>query len=194
MASKETNLDTKDLVLMLIDANEGVIEGRTVLQKISYFAGKKLGWKLAFAPHYYGPFSTEIEDSTDLLVSQGLLTEMIERLPVSNPTTGFGLRKYTYNLTQRGEKYLRQRLSQFPKTPKAAEELVKSIKRESGLNPSVLSAAAKIHYIVSAEGEPLSTEAIAEKAADIGWDLGKEEINQVGELLVSLRFLKRIKD
>ncbi len=192
MKSRETLKNPKDLVLMLTSANGGSIEGRTVLQKLCYFSQERLRLDLDFRPHYYGPFSAEIEDSTDILVRQELLDETIQRLPIVNPDSGFEARKYHYELTEEGTKYLERYELRSHSAYKTVAELITSIKKLGGFNPRVLSAAAKIDYIVSAEGKALSAENISEKAADIGWKLSGEEINQVGELLVSLGYLKRL--
>src|SRR2546425_8216065 len=92
-------VDPKEIILTLIDSNGGFIDGRTVLQKAAYFAGEKLKVDLGFSPHYYGPYSREVEATTELLVSQGLLTETIERLSGLDAIAGFEPRKYHYQMT-----------------------------------------------------------------------------------------------
>ncbi len=143
--------DPKLLVLALIASNQGHIEGRTVLQKLSYFIGEHLHLSLGFKPHYFGPFSSEIEDSTEILVCSGLLRELSETVPIHDPNSDFEPRKYRYDLTEKGKQYLRNSGLEELKDFQAAKDFLNSMRGSMGFNPRVLSAVAKIHYIVSAE-------------------------------------------
>lgn len=182
--------DPKQLVLALIAANQGYIEGRTVLQKLSYFTAEHLQLSLGFKPHYYGPFSSEIENATELLRYSGLVRELSETIPVLDPSSDFESRKYHYHLTDKGKQYLQssglKELAGF----QAAKSFLESMRGLIDFKPSVLSAAAKIHYIVSAEGQPITTEEIRDKATGVGWELTQDEIDEVGELLVRLGLLR----
>ncbi len=181
--------EPKDLILLLLSANGGQIDGRTALQKLSYFAGQSIGMDLGFMPHYYGPFSSEIESSTDISVYEDLVTETVQRIPFLDPISSFEPKKYHYQLTERGREYIRtQGLESRPEFMRI-KRLVREIKEIVGLNPKPLSAAAKIHYLVSAEGQYITTEDIKEKALDVGWDLTGSEIEGVGNLLIRLGFL-----
>ena len=194
MRSRGKKPNTKELILTVTDANGGSIEGRTVLQKVCYFAGKSLDLDLGFRPHYYGPFSSKIEDATDILVSQRLLRETIERIPAFKPATGFEPRKYTYELTERGRRSISHERLHSRRSYKEIKELLESIERLSALNPSILSAAAKIHFIVSSENKPLSNNEIKDRAQDIGWELADGDIEKIGDLLVSLDFIEEVND
>ncbi len=192
MSSRGKKPNTKELILTVTHANGGSIEGRTVLQKVCYFAGERLDLDLGFRPHYYGPFSSRIEDATDILVSQTLLRETIERIPTFRPATGFEPRKYTYQLTEQGRRSIRHQRLQSRKSYKEIKELLESIEKLSALNPSILSAAAKIQFIVSSEDKPLGNEEIKERAQDIGWELADGDIEKIGDLLVSLNFIEEV--
>ncbi len=193
MATESIGINPRDFVLMLVRANEGSIAGRTILQKISYFAAEKLELDLGFKPHYYGPFSAEVENATEILVSQKLLEERIERLPLYD-TLDFEPRRYHYELNEKGRKYIETKGLESQNGYEITRELIESARKLRSLNPKVLSAAAKIHYIISAEGRRIHKEEIKEKAEDIGWDLKRDEIDQVGDLLVSLGFLERVNE
>lgn len=192
MAARRKDLTPKGMILAVTDANGGTIEGRTALQKICYFAAERLGVEFGFGPHYYGPFSPKVEDATDLLVSQNLLRETIERLPTHWPKTGFEARKYTYELTDRGKQYISKHRLRSLKSFHALGELLESLREMSDLNPSILSGAAKIHFIVASENRPLSNSEIKKRAKDIGWKLAGGDIDKIADLLVSLNLLEGV--
>ena len=50
-----------EFVLLVIHGAGDTIEGRTILQKMAYFAAFAIGYNLDYQPHYYGPFSYKLE-------------------------------------------------------------------------------------------------------------------------------------
>jgi|GEM_PF-2317432 len=53
-----------NLILLILAQAGGQLSGKTLLQKRAYFISKILNFQLGFKPHFYGPFSSEIENAT----------------------------------------------------------------------------------------------------------------------------------
>ncbi|MEM3584769.1 MAG: hypothetical protein QW193_05825 [Nitrososphaerales archaeon] len=86
------------LLLLLFYALGGKIEGRKRIQKIVCIAKHKYGieFPFEFYPYFYGPYSMQLQDVLDILVSAKILEEKVEATPS-------GYNKYTYSLTKEGE-------------------------------------------------------------------------------------------
>lgn len=100
----------QDLPLSLIAAVSGEsIEGRTRLQKLIFLIQKRANKnknsgipdEYEFVPYDYGPFSKEIYDDIDKLVSRGLVEERPEKLDD-------GVITYNYTLTDKGREFVRE--------------------------------------------------------------------------------------
>jgi hypothetical protein len=89
-------------LMQLVRAFGDSIEGRLRIQKAAYFL-KVLGApefsRTRFRYHYYGPYSRELSGSLQEAVASGLLKEEGEG-------TGFDSIRYTYRLTEAGERWL----------------------------------------------------------------------------------------
>ena len=54
-------MKAENLILLILAQENGRLSGKTLLQKQAYFVSELLGFNLGFKPHYYGPYSEEIE-------------------------------------------------------------------------------------------------------------------------------------
>jgi uncharacterized protein YwgA len=89
--------DTNRIVWLV--GNHSRIEGRTRFQKIVYLlkVEHEIEFSFDFTPYYYGPYSDDLSEYIEDLVSYGLLVEKRTRL--------FGdVNRYDYELTEKGEK------------------------------------------------------------------------------------------
>jgi len=82
--------ETDYLLLNLFNIT-GKIEGRKKLQKTVYLLGcSGLDMPLDYEYHYYGPYSSQLQEEVDYLVDHGLLEEIYDDST------------YSYNITSKG--------------------------------------------------------------------------------------------
>lgn len=92
---------------LLFAADDHRIKGRTRFQKLAFLAGKQLeerGISLYdFVPYDYGPYSKDLQETIDKLVSEGLVR-------VRKTQTYGGDDRYDYRLTEKGRRSFERNL------------------------------------------------------------------------------------
>lgn len=169
---------TETVLLMLAsegeDPESGVVEGRTLLQKRMYFYGVLAGQDFRFRPHYYGPYSSLVSAELDALVAAGL----VEDSPSAVDLLG-ELVRHDYKL--KSQEALHDWSSEDEAETAAA--LFKWIASHPvAQSVTSLSAAAKVHFILSS-ADSMTSEEVQAKAKDLGWQLDELQIRQVAEYL-----------
>ena len=174
-------------ILLLVVKSEGEdgLRGRTLLQKKVYFLSVLMDVDLGFSPHYYGPYSSYIASHLDSLVNCGLLREVTESF--SNDQNVFGeIRRHTYSVPDNVEPVWQdiqeQEKSQFDKWRDALKRINE---QDISKDFNKLSIAAKVHYIVSWEGES-TVEQVKQVAKEYDWDVKTEDIESVLSFLTEL--------
>ena len=182
MASAQKRLKDRELVLLLADAAGGKLEGRTVAQKLAYFAGVALEQQTGHTPHFFGQFSYVIERSLNLAALAGDFDEELDRIP--DWRGGPDAVKHTYLLTKAGKKEAAGIREAHPEEAETVERTINAIAEAvPNFRQATLSAAAKIHLIVSEEGRTISVDELPGLAKQLGWRLTKNQIkNTVGVL------------
>jgi uncharacterized protein YwgA len=176
-------LRTSELILSIIAANGGYIEGKTVIQKIGYFCELRMSIRdnPVFLPHFYGPYSAQLDFELDKLVALGFL-EQSTRTTINDRTL------YGYRLTKQGKEVLHSISSRSAPEMTEIANVVKTCKKYAGLNPLTLSYAAKVHLIASEAKHPGVTENdIIMKAKDIGWKMNEKSVRSGARLLTVLK-------
>ena len=179
-------LDPNDAVLMLINANQGQIDGRTTIQKLMYFAQllAPFSRKLEFRPHYYGPYSAELDQLLYSLVSLRFVRS-------ESVLTSRQRMMYSYSLAEDG-RAVATRLMRRKGSEKILEVL-RTCKSVTGLNPDVLSYAAKAHHILSQRKTGYTeSEAIAQ-GRKFGWRLTEAQVRSGVKVLLDLGLAARRK-
>lgn len=171
-------LNLSDLILLLIKANEGRIEGRTLVQKLVYFLARVYKLPLSQQPHFraglYGPYSKDVASELLKLVALDFLSE-------ETKVTSVGNLIYTYSLTEDGEKVLQKILTEHQEEYYLIKKFVDKIGREKSED---LIVASKIHYIVEEDPQLISDpEKIVSKAENYGWEIKLEEIDKSIKIL-----------
>jgi uncharacterized protein YwgA len=153
---------------------------RTSMQKILYFASQKGILEDSFGRGYYGPFSADIANSAESLVSTNFLNETVE----------FFLKSigYRYSLTSDGNKIIPELQKQIPTN--SAEELGKIVDLCRNRTATSLSIAAKVHYIIKRMNIPMTAEQIASQAEKLKWSISPEEVVEASKLLEELELIK----
>lgn len=186
--------DAIDVVLMLLEsAKQRQVTGRTVLQKMAYFANEKAKLGLAFAAHFYGPFCRQVSTAVDSLVASGLIGQEIEEFLPRRSSMWEG-RRYTYRLTSKGSQLTNRVAAELGEAVPKIREVVEAIE-QAGLSRDymALAAASKVHYIVKRSGKPLHLSRIPAEARRVGWNLSEAEITKVVRFLESLGMVRTMK-
>jgi len=180
-------MDARHAVLLAVQES-GELKGRTLLQKKVFFASTLAGEALGFTPYYYGPYSREVADAVDSLVSNGFLKERIDVFG-EGPNVFGEWRRHSYQLTEDGERLARAILSEG-EAKGWMEALRKVNSHEFSEDFNLLSIAAKVATIVK-EARLASIQEINQKAREYGWDLDPNEISRVGEYLEHVGLVER---
>ncbi len=163
----------------MVAANHGQLDGKTTVQKLVYFSewlNIPLKESPTFLPHFFGPYSAEVDFQLDKLAAYGFL-EATTRATINDRLM------YSYQLTPQGKQVLHSIQKQFPKELDAVKTLIETAKEASGLNPSTLSYAAKVHHILSKLNRPATIEELRKRARDKGWRVDEKDIVKGAKLL-----------
>jgi uncharacterized protein YwgA len=160
-------MDAEDVVLGIVRAAGSRISGRTYLQKVAYFVSEIMGIPLAFGPHYYGPYSSSVSSETEGQVAMGRLIETPESF-------GGGQIRYTYALTDKGERYLEASRAFDPDGFEKLDSIVEQIVATRA-NYSELAYAAKLYYLLEQAGGSIECGVAEAEAKRLGWKISNED-------------------
>jgi hypothetical protein len=189
MAEAGRDLSERDVLVLLADAAGGVIEGRTVFQKLAYFAGRRLHRDFGHRAHYFGPFSSSVESSLKVSVLAGEFDEAIERIP--DWYGGPDALKYRCTLSDVGRKRVASLRAEFPDEASTIDEVVHVISDAvPELRQQTLSAAAKIDLIVAQQDEPVPVDELPKLARRLGWHLSRGQVKKTVDVLTRLDLIE----
>jgi uncharacterized protein YwgA len=175
-------LTTRDTVLLISEAVGDEVGGRTLMQKLAYFSGLELDRNLGHRPHYYGPYSSKVEDALNNAVIAGELHETVERIP--DWSGGPDLRKYTYTLEDKGRERAQRVIDEHPEEWSRIRASVTKIKEVlPDLDQKMLSSAAKTYIIIAETEEGVSEKEIPQLAKRLGWGLTPAQVKHTVEIL-----------
>ena len=179
-------MNPEDAVLLLIHANRGRVDGRTTIQKLAYFTQLlvPLSRKLQFRPHFYGPYSAELAGLLNSLVG-------IRFLGIEAVRTIRQRVMYSYSLTPDGEDFVHK----FAQQEQAGKivEVLETCQNETGLNPDVLSFAAKADYILRQKRKSYTSPQVIAEGKKLGWNLTDQQVRDGVKLLQALKLAKKRK-
>jgi uncharacterized protein YwgA len=173
------------VMAILCSCEDYKLEGKTNMQKLAFFSNLRTGSRITFKPHYYGPFSRQIDVALYMLTDIGMIREEIESLPESKYERSLHeAKKYKYQLTEEGKVFCEQLRKKLPSEFEEVKDTVTSIKNELGyFDPNVLSLASKIRYLEMETGKDLGPEEIETLSSNIGWEIEKEDIAKIKNFL-----------
>jgi uncharacterized protein YwgA len=181
-------LTTRDTILLIAHAAGDRVGGRTVMQKLAYFTGLNLNTGLGHRPHYFGPYSSKVEDAVANAVIAGELHETVERLPDWHG--GPDVLKYTYDLTTAGKTRVDRLIEHNSDEWDHVRDAVQAIQAVlPGLDQKTLSAAAKTYLIISESDEGVDETDIPVLAKRLGWELDPDQVRDTVTLLERLDLL-----
>lgn len=178
-------LTTRETVLLLVAAAGGEVEGRTVMQKLAYFSGLELGAAFGHRAHFYGPYSSRVEDALTQAAIAGDLRESIDRLPDWHG--GPDVVKYSYELTDSGTERVENLKHAHPREWGRISEAVGAIREAvPDFNQRTLSSAAKTYLILSEREDPTSEADVPKLASKLGWQLSPPQVRETIKILENL--------
>ena len=180
-------VDIYDVIGMTIHTNGGVIEGRTAIQKLIYFETLKIPSlsPCIYHHHFYGPFSRDVASSLEDFTAFSYVNEIAH--------SGF-YNSYTYEMTEKGNRYALKKKEQFPKEYEIISNLVKTCTEFCDLKSAPLSYAAKSYYILinTEEGrkDKFTKEDIRKVGKNFDWNISQDDVEIGVSLLQKLHLVE----
>lgn len=173
------NLQPRAVILLAIDAFGGRVAGKTLLQKRLYFTEilARESLALGFNAHFYGPYSAVINSEVSTLKLQGQVREDSSVYGFS-ATTGFEIRRYSYDLTDEGRKSVKWLRTNYQPDSTRVSEAAERVLDAGNLDYMELSFAAKAHWILRHSHKQLSSNDISNEAARFGWSVQPEQVER----------------
>lgn len=169
-----------DYVLALLAAADN-IPSRTMLQKLVYLSADLADEPLPFSAHFYGPYSSDLQEDVEALVAGGLLTETVSRLEPWEPTP-FDVVQYRYRLTDSG----RAAAADVPGGTRAiAERVVQAARAAHAWNQASLALAAKLRHLRRIDPS-VGDDRVPALAQQFGWRMTEESARRGARLLEAL--------
>lgn len=179
-------MDSFDLVLAVV-ANEprGGVLGRTLLQKKVFFLNEMIQGPVRFFPHYYGPYSRQVAETIDSLVTAGIIVERAESCLHFQTPWGESTR-YSYALADDKKKekilsILKARIGE-EKYSMVSRELARINERPEARNYKQLSIAAKVSQILKEKRSVLLSD-FPKEAGKLNWKLSQGDVKKAAEFL-----------
>jgi len=176
-----------NFILLAYKAFDEKINGKTTLQKKIYFLGvltekiKELGYR----PHYYGPYSANVELANNELKSFGYIEENTSNWGISNK--GFEIIRYDYKLTETGRKKADIIEKDYPELKGEIDEAAEKIMDAGEIDYMLLSVAAKAYYILDKKNKEMTSKEIKKIAKKFRWSVNEPELK------MAIKFLEKIK-
>jgi uncharacterized protein YwgA len=179
MGSPEDPLTTREVVLLVLDAAGGEIDGRTAAQKLCYFVAGAIDQDLGHRAHYFGPYSRQVESALSNSAFAGDIEETV-RLFSSG-------RAYHYKLSSQGQSTVTELSDGHPLASRTIKSTIANLRRQvPTFAQHPLSLAAKVDLIVRQQGGSIATDAIPSVAERLGWDVSSADVALAVKILVGL--------
>jgi len=135
-------LDVFDAIALTIHANGDEITSKTSIQKLIYFHSVTIkDLDISDYTHYlYGPFNRQVSIALEDMSEFSYIEQ--------NMVSGY-YETYSYKLTENGIRYAENATKKYPGEFKTMSDTIQICKEYCKLKPSLLSYAAKAHYILS---------------------------------------------
>lgn len=174
-------MNARDVLLLIFDASEQGIRGNTAIQKIAYFVSEKIDINMNYFAHYYGPYSKNVVNNLEELISTNFIDEEIKY-------TNNNRIMHIYKINEDGKKIVEKIKENYPDEYKIIKRIIDSLD-PFGQNYYILSWAAKIFYILKEQKKPISEEEIKNLAKRYNWRLSDDEIESAKKVLLSLNLV-----
>jgi uncharacterized protein len=181
-------MNLSDLIFLLLYYYDKTLECKTKLQKLFYFLSIKMDKNFGYEPHFYGPYSYEVENALSDLVSLKFVSMKSKKLG-ENIERGFEIKQYNYIINENCKelaKYLERKYLDSSNKIKAFVDNIKEIGDPDYFN---LSIAAKAYFILKKENKPLSQVDIINIASQFNWKIKENDLQKSAEILKGLHLI-----
>jgi uncharacterized protein YwgA len=176
-------MEISELVLALLCSIPEGIKGRTVVQKLGYFASVKLKIDAGYAADFYGPYSPKIAELLQNMVELDFVVE-------KGRQTHHNRTMYSYSLTEDGSELAQKVKEENPEEYGVIKNIVRKCSEIVHCNYNVLSWAAKVHFVLHRARKAMTRAEAIEASQSFGWRLGKEEVESAVKLLSALGLIR----
>ncbi|MCE5250834.1 hypothetical protein LLG96_11500 [bacterium] len=181
-------MDTLSIILAyFVNEKDNINVGRTLLQKKIFFLNELIDGPIKYIPYYYGPYSFEVAQTINNLVSSGVIKEKKEIYDTNTTPWGEATR-YSYSI----DSDLKETINSFLKQILGNEEyeILKGklffINSKNDSNDyQALSIAAKVFQILKNKNTIRISE-FSSEAKKLNWKLNSKEVEK------ALKFIKEI--
>ena len=178
-------MNAYETITLIIDANDGTIEGRTAVQKLVYLCAAQVeGIDISpYRPYFYGPFSRGVASDLGDMSAFAYLNETF--------SSSFGV--YKYDLTQRGKELALKISNQHKYEATQIKNIVKTCKKFCDLKPGPLSFATKAYYTLTNmknKKVKYTKDDVRKVGKEFDWDIGQEDIDTGIKLLEELNLVQ----
>jgi len=177
-------MDMSDTLITIFDVEPEGIDGRTTIQKLTYFISTELNIDAGYKADLYGPYSSLVATQLQTLVGLDFVFEKRRR-------TVRDRIMYSYHLTEDGQELAKKVKKESPETYLIIKNVVEKCKKIVHYNFHVLSWAAKVHFILRQTDKAITYKEVMDATQLFGWKLGQKEIESGVKLLTALRLIKR---
>ena len=176
-------MNASEFLLSVIAACGGVIRGRTMLQKKSFFVSllSEVPIELAYKAYFYGPYSAMVDGTLTQLKALGFVEEATSGFGISG---GFEMRRYDYTITEDGKKILEAFLE--TKEYRSIEAAVLRIREAGDPDYMELSIAAKAFFILRRQEKEMSTSELQREAEKFNWKIEPQSLTRAIDFLKHL--------
>lgn len=182
-------MNSTDFVILLVDAFGGNVQGRTLLQKRAFFVTLlgELDVDLGFDAHFYGPYSSAVDNSVTQLKNLRFIEESANSYGVDS--TGFEMKRYDYKLTSDGQQIAAalRGTAEYRKIRSAVERLSEA----GNLNYFELSIAAKAFFLLRKKAKAMSKQEVIREAQKFDWDITPSSLETAVSFLERISVLQR---
>ncbi|HOE12447.1 MAG TPA: hypothetical protein PLQ35_10685 [bacterium] len=179
-----------EFVMLVIAASGGQIRGKTLLQKRCYFLSHFMDYNLGYRAHYYGPYSPEVDDALGRVKALGFVDEHSEGFGIMN-AVGFEVRRYDYRINNDGSIIAEDLKNKYPAEWSQIQVHLQRMKNAGDDGNYVsLSIAAKVHYVLLTQNQPMTPPKIKEVAEKFGWEIDDKMIDKAASFLEKLDLVK----
>jgi len=182
-------MKTRHLILMLLLASGGTILTKKKIQKELYFLALIARKDLKYRAHYYGPYSSEVEEGLDELIGAGFVNVKEEVFGIDS-SRGFEFKRFDFSLTKSGGKLAKILANKNLEVYQTIEGFINNLKELGDPDYLSLSLAAKAHFILSKEGKSMKRSEIGDKAKEFGWNVNDNDIDTAISILKKMGFVK----
>ncbi|NLU28221.1 MAG: hypothetical protein GXX00_14060 [Hungateiclostridium thermocellum] len=178
-------MKARDVFLITLRHAGNTISGRTLIQKRAFFLDLKLNLGLGYKPHYYGPYSPQLDAAIGQCIALRFVNETV--IPYGwSRTEGFEIKRYDYTLTDDGLAVVDAIMNREKALCESIFSCLDKIIEAGDLDYNQLSVAAKAVWILRESKRPMLPEHIAAEAKGFGWEVSSEAIEKVISFLENL--------